>query len=220
MEEDSKLMIKRMYHKDRVKELEKKYEDIKNKEVYLSNSEIKINNTTILGNKNKITGVNNLIIGKYNTIKGNTNTIEGSNNYCEGNKCCISGRNNIVIGNKNRMFGEDSKAIGKNNSVETLIKLNKETNKKEKINFKQHTNTTMYVDMEIPKEEKEQVNDENIPDELLCIVCLERRINTVILDCRHAKLCIKCSRTILLGYNKKKCPVCREEIKRGIIKIF
>jgi hypothetical protein len=72
--------------------------------------------------------------------------------------------------------------------------------------------------MEVPKEEDEDV-DENLEENLKCILCCERKINSVIIDCGHSKLCITCSRKILFEFNRA-CPVCRKEIKKGIIKIY
>lgn len=81
-------------------------------------------------------------------------------------------------------------------------------------------------EIEIPDEEIEESikEEDNINEEYICLICSDKKINTVILDCKHSKMCISCSRKIMLEDNKinkdAQCPVCRTHIKKGIIKIF
>ncbi len=68
------------------------------------------------------------------------------------------------------------------------------------------------------KREQKCPEDEDDYDKVCCI-CSERYICTKILDCKHEIMCITCSRKILLGEeSQRKCPICRKEIKKGIIK--
>ena len=48
--------------------------------------------------------------------------------------------------------------------------------------------------------------DEPIQDKLCC-VCLDKRIQVVVIPCGHACMCRKCA------YRVNKCPVCRLDIK-------
>lgn len=47
-----------------------------------------------------------------------------------------------------------------------------------------------------------------LEEELLCSVCLDRSVNTVLLECAHAVLCAECAAPL------KTCPVCSKPISR------
>lgn len=216
------LSLKRTYHEKRAKEIEEKHDDSC---IYISNSRIGINNTKIVGNNNNIQGKKNVIIGHYNKLTGHSSIVDGMFNECNGNHNTIVGNNNRIRGHTNEIYGDENTVIGKcNKTVGNSNKKYINTQEEEKCmkihdeEMKKQEN----VVVEIPKEEEESIiKDENVPDELICVVCAERKINTVILDCRHSKLCIHCSRTIMSSNkNKKKCPICRKIIEKGIIKIF
>ena len=55
-----------------------------------------------------------------------------------------------------------------------------------------------------------------------CVVCMEQRIEVIIMYCRHTCLCLECANKILkisLDENNKQkteCPLCKEPIKRMI----
>ena len=58
--------------------------------------------------------------------------------------------------------------------------------------------------------------DENIPDELKCVICWQRREATVLyLPCKHANTCQTCAETIMQS-NPKTCPTCRAKITASI----
>ena len=48
-----------------------------------------------------------------------------------------------------------------------------------------------------------------------CCVCMENPVQTVLLECGHMNLCIKCAKG--LSYNSesnlRRCPICRTDIK-------
>jgi hypothetical protein len=69
----------------------------------------------------------------------------------------------------------------------------------------------------LPAEEKteEKIIDSND----LCIVCANRKVATIIVPCGHSKLCVTCSRELVLTHKNTKCPCCRQKITQ-IIKIF
>jgi len=50
-------------------------------------------------------------------------------------------------------------------------------------------------------------------EESTCVVCMEKPPETVIVDCGHLCLCVKC------GNHMKFCPLCRVPISK-IIKVF
>ncbi|KAF2069517.1 hypothetical protein CYY_009164 [Polysphondylium violaceum] len=51
------------------------------------------------------------------------------------------------------------------------------------------------------------------PEKDICVVCMDRTINTVFLECGHLTCCSQCSVKL------KSCPVCREKITR-VVTIF
>lgn len=56
-------------------------------------------------------------------------------------------------------------------------------------------------------ESKDEVCGEGEPDNLRCIICMEKRRKTMIIPCNHSYTCIGCVKKI------DKCPVCRQTIK-------
>lgn len=216
------ISIARMYHNIRARELEKKHEDINNNNVYLNDSEITMHNTTIIGNNNKIRGKHNVIIGNNNNIKSGSSRVEGAGNDCRGHNYDIYGQNNTLYGNNSKISGNGNKVVGRRNSVIGKHNVEYSCKKEEACAVTVRGGNIICISVEIPKKELEStIKDESVAEEVLCIICSERRINTVILDCRHSKMCVTCSRRIMLGeIEQRKCPVCREEIKKGIIKIF
>lgn len=55
--------------------------------------------------------------------------------------------------------------------------------------------------------------EDEIPEKMLCCVCMERERNIVLMDCKHLVLCENCSTGI------SKCPICNKNAKEKI-KIF
>ena len=51
--------------------------------------------------------------------------------------------------------------------------------------------------------------------DLECVVCLDRNIKTVIVDCGHACLCVTCLRNVISN-GSGDCPKCNKKITRAI----
>ena len=51
-------------------------------------------------------------------------------------------------------------------------------------------------------------------DDGFCVICFERRVDAVILECGHAAICMTCAQSL-----RGECPVCRGTISR-IVKLF
>jgi len=49
-----------------------------------------------------------------------------------------------------------------------------------------------------------------VPDKDACVVCMERRIDSVLLECGHLAVCFICSKHL------KDCPICRKPISRVV----
>jgi len=60
---------------------------------------------------------------------------------------------------------------------------------------------------------QELLEDEEIPQEKLCKVCLGRKISVAFVPCGHVSCCDNCSTKV------QKCPVCRKEIQK-VQKVF
>ena len=58
------------------------------------------------------------------------------------------------------------------------------------------------------------LEDDVNPDETLCVACLDRPRDAVLLPCRHTVMCIHCAWE-LKGQNKP-CPFCRSVIEQVI----
>jgi hypothetical protein len=64
----------------------------------------------------------------------------------------------------------------------------------------------------IPEGPDEEI-DSSSPD--ACIVCYSNRVNTCIIECGHACLCVSCSRSLYENQGDRwVCPQCREPISR------
>jgi len=50
------------------------------------------------------------------------------------------------------------------------------------------------------------------PEEDLCYVCMERKIETIVLPCHHSVVCLKCSGQLSLTSNAKVCVKCQRAI--------
>lgn len=50
-----------------------------------------------------------------------------------------------------------------------------------------------------------------------CIICFTKKIDCLLIPCRHLSLCFKCSKSLQMTTNK--CPICRDTI-REIVKIY
>jgi len=60
------------------------------------------------------------------------------------------------------------------------------------------------------QEEQQSKDDAAIPNEDLCKICMDSRVNCILLNCGHFVTCLYCSQLI------KKCPICRKTIVRII----
>jgi len=67
------------------------------------------------------------------------------------------------------------------------------------------------IELENKLKEKEEYI-QHLEDQTQCIICMSNAINTVILDCVHAILCIKCTKEL----KTQECPMCSQKINRII----
>jgi len=108
------------------------------------------------------------------------------------------------------------------NQQDTLPVLTKPTNPTETTND-EHQNAAP-SESEKPKNPTEITKDENhnadaaarpeiddLPDDKLCVVCLEYARNTLIAPCGHVCVCFECADTIKTS--RQPCPMCRGPIE-------
>jgi hypothetical protein len=200
-------------------------------------NKLEIKDSIIVGWYNKITGNDLIIFGCNNEITGNDCRVFGDDNI-------INGKDNRHCGKKNQITGTarpiEFRSIPDLKDFEVLWDENNDTgddyyilNKRkfkiveDKPNYIRNA-TIFYKNkktsnieikdqgIKIPIGEDEKVGED---DKNACVVCTENKINTVILDCKHSKLCIKCCTDILFS-EKKECPICMKKIEEGVMRIF
>ena len=44
----------------------------------------------------------------------------------------------------------------------------------------------------------------------MCLICNDNQVDTVLLPCRHARMCMECVQNVML--HSGNCPFCREPI--------
>lgn len=111
------------------------------------------------------------------------------------------------------------------NHPEVCTKLKTKYDAKKRRNLLVGAMTKLYYDQPIKKasdkkDEKEQKDHlvgrdqkDEMPTELICCVCMERRRSVVFKPCEHMSCCSECSLKI------KKCPICRETIN-SVSRVF
>ena len=70
--------------------------------------------------------------------------------------------------------------------------------------LKNYDKTTL---LSVQEEKKENIDDN------LCMVCLDKESNTMVLPCEHCVVCKECSMQLENTFNSLKCVKCRQAIK-------
>ena len=52
-------------------------------------------------------------------------------------------------------------------------------------------------------------------NEGICLICYNKKCNTIILPCKHSFACVLCANHI--KQNEKRCPICKNEVDDVII---
>ncbi len=172
----------------------------KNKTVFVSNG----NKFSSMGNNNQTNFFNNgRIMNQF------VNGIQTIKDGIEIKNCEIPNDLEITTNNQfniDSFFNNNLIQIGSNN--DRIIDLTDKEEKKDE-------------EIKVPDEEKEEdiKEEDKISEELICKICESKKVNTVVLNCGHSRMCISCSREWVIKQKNKKCPFCREDIKK-IIKKF
>lgn len=167
-----------------------------------NNTIISKNNITIFGNHNKIYGNDNIIYGNYNTVRGHGNQIIGNNNTYIGTKNKSNGTNNV---HSWALIGDEQSYLNKRSAYNQLFTQN---------NLPQIDKSHQIDKLQLPNPEPNEKIVENEND--MCIICMERKIKTIIMDCGHRCLYITCCQQYKI---KDQCPICRKEMTH-IIKTY
>ena len=117
---------------------------------------------------------------------------------------------------KNYLIKENEQILYEKNKLleEKIIMIEKEREEDNIELIRQMSLLTMKQKISLPEEEINELDTKEGEKE--CIICNERCVKTVIVDCGHSILCVTCSRTLK---DKPQCPLCRVEITK-IIKIY
>jgi hypothetical protein len=82
----------------------------------------------------------------------------------------------------------------------------------------------LYNPYNVPREVKramvprQEFESPAAPGERECIICMERSVKTVMIDCGHSVMCVMCCRKIMID-GDQKCPICKATVSRAI-KLF
>lgn len=58
---------------------------------------------------------------------------------------------------------------------------------------------------------------ENIPEDMICCICMNARKSVMIQTCKHLVFCTQCDRDYKLkNYMCPECPICRKEFKKTL----
>ena len=60
-----------------------------------------------------------------------------------------------------------------------------------------------------------------VPEEMLCLICMDNRKEVMIQSCRHLVYCRQCEHNYnLKNLHKRECPICRKEYKKTHIVLY
>ncbi len=195
------------------------------------------NNISNISNKSNIIdmGNNNNINNSALRFEAITNTGSIRNNdisysFVWGSNTIINTGNNSVIFNLTGTTICDNNIVPKYNDTFNELhidELNKQfvnlevcNNLDVKPEYKNYPPISFKKKIKLPTPElnEELINPEDFKIEDICNICMERKINTVIVNCGHACFCVTCSQ----DYKNKldpTCPICRKLMKR-VIKVY
>ena len=98
---------------------------------------------------------------------------------------------------------------------EDIIKLNKLQQELEQSQHEPEESTDPNPEVVAASKPLSKREMEGVPEQLLCVACLEAPRSTVIVTCKHSVYCIKCDNAYNLKHAlKKECPICRKEYKK------
>jgi len=70
--------------------------------------------------------------------------------------------------------------------------------------------------------EDEKVDNENIPHDMICDICLDNKKTHLLIDCNHVCMCGPCANKTFNGLDgaKQECPICRTPITVPPVKLI
>lgn len=120
-----------------------------------------------------------------------------------------------VIGTTNRSQINSVNSFNIGNSISHGINTFIGYNSQQKTSSVDHTPKEKPIDLTIEKlpPQSEEQNDTKTDEEAMqCTVCMNNRVNTIVRPCKHARMCITCSREIGKTADAK-CPICMVKIE-------
>lgn len=194
-------------------------------------------NVVSKGNYNKFIGDECKVTGSYNEFTGDRCQASGNYNEAQGTGCVLTGsyckingddveserksssRGGIRFGNGSVSIG-DMTVDGNMSVIATDAGTWINGVRLEDLQNRAPVAVAAPVEVKAPALVRAKISEdvkdtETEDDKKQCKICMTNEIRTVIKDCGHMCLCFTCARTEL-----DKCPICRAEIKEGIMPVF
>ena len=68
---------------------------------------------------------------------------------------------------------------------------------------------------------KDPNNIDNLPEDMICCICMGARKSVMIQTCKHLVFCTQCDREYKIkNYMHQECPICRKEFKKTLQVLF
>lgn len=69
------------------------------------------------------------------------------------------------------------------------------------------------------REPNDEIDDNDIPHDIKCLICFTNKRTHVIPSCFHVVSCVECAK-ILETMEKKECPICRTQYEGTLKRLF
>jgi hypothetical protein len=78
------------------------------------------------------------------------------------------------------------------------------------------TDIKSLISAAVSERQRLQREIEQMKEERLCVVCMERNKNVTLLPCAHLCMCMTCSDKLQSAAAKPTCPLCQTTIERHL----
>ena len=93
-----------------------------------------------------------------------------------------------------------------------------EKNKKNEIVVLPGDGWNFMVRRDTTNNKKTEDDDANVPHEMMCKICFDKKIIYAVKECGHASMCAVCAKEIYK--TKAECPICKKKMINEPIKLF
>jgi hypothetical protein len=217
-----------------------------NNKITGNNNRVKGSGTELAGNNNEINGATAIVRGNNNTlilangsevtgnenlIQGNTTNVRGNHNTVVGDHASVTGSHNIIMGRFCMTIGPDNEVVAGNDAVAeqppapyVYTPPHSPPPPPPRLTFASglaqrygpSASSQFKPKCEVPPAEDEKSAVAGKEKE--CLICYDRAVNVVFINCGHLVSCLTCARRLTLE-GKCQCPVCNQPISR-VVKVF